>query len=130
MRPIACDNVLIENGKILLIRRAKDPFKGMWALPGGIIEDNESAEQCLVREMKEETGLDVKPIALIGLYSDPERDPRLMISAAYFVKRSGGTEKAGDDAKETKWFNVKDLPLLCADHAKIIADALMKNGLI
>jgi 8-oxo-dGTP diphosphatase len=126
MRPFACDAVLIENGKILLIRRAAEPFKGMWAVPGGRIEENETAEECLVREMEEETGLKVEPIIMTGLYSDPMRDPRKIIAAAYLVRRVGGREKAGDDAGETRWFGLKDLPELCADHSKIVADALKR----
>jgi 8-oxo-dGTP diphosphatase len=124
MRPFACDAVLIENGRILLIKRAAEPFKGMWAVPGGRIEDDETAEECLVREMQEETGLRVMPVKMTGLYSDPRRDPRLVIAAAYLVRRVGGREKAGDDAGETKWFALNDLPELCADHGKIVADAI------
>lgn len=124
MRPFACDGLLIENGKILLIKRARDPFKGMWAIPGGRIEDNETAEQCLVREMKEETGLDIEPIKMTGLYSEPSRDPRLIIAAAYLVKKLGGEVMAGDDAGEAKWFDIDKTPTLCADHEKILSDAL------
>ena len=90
MTPFACDGVLIEGNRILLIRRGREPFKGMWGVPGGRIEDDETAEQCLVRELKEETGLDVLPIKMTGLYSDPARDPRLIIAAAYLVRRVGG----------------------------------------
>ncbi|MEW6722977.1 MAG: NUDIX hydrolase, partial [Candidatus Micrarchaeota archaeon] len=120
----ACDSILIEERKILLIKRAKEPFKGMWALPGGRIEENETAEECLVREMKEETGLDVEPMKLVGVYSDPARDPRLIIAAAYLVRRTGGKEMAGDDAGETGWFPLNKMPPLCSDHGKMVADAL------
>lgn len=124
MRPFACDGILIENGKILLIKRAAEPFKGMWAVPGGRIDDDETAEECLIREMEEETGLKVEPVKLTGIYSDPKRDPRLVIAAAYLVRRVGGKEKAGDDAGELKWFSLDALPELCTDHGKIVADAL------
>ena len=124
MRPFACDGVLIENGKILLIRRAAEPFKGMWAVPGGRIEDDETAEECLIREMEEETGLTVEPVKLTGIYSEPSRDPRLIIAAAYLVRRVGGSPKAGDDAGELAWFDIDKMPKLCADHSKIVADAL------
>lgn len=123
-RPFACDMLLIENGKILLIRRAREPFKGEWAIPGGRIEEGESAEQCLKREMKEETGLDVEPVKLTGVYSDPKRDPRGVIAAAYLVRRVGGEVKAGDDAGEARWFDLAALPKLCTDHGKIIEDAV------
>src|SRR5512143_1658398 len=124
MRPFACDGILIEGGRILLIRRGKEPFKGMWGVPGGRREDDETAEQCLVREMKEETGLDVVPLKLVGLYSDPKRDPRLIIAAAYLVKRVGGEVRGGDDAAEARWYEIDKMPALCTDHGKMVKDAL------
>ena len=124
MRPFACDMVLIENGKILLIRRGRDPFRNQWATPGGRIDDSENAEQCAKREMKEETGIDIEIIKLTGLYSDPERDPRGIIAAAFLVKRTGGEPIAGDDAAEARWFDLDDLPPLAADHKKIVEDAI------
>ncbi len=124
MRQFACDSILIENGKLLLIKRAYDPFAGQWALPGGRIDDNETAEDCLVREMKEETNLEVELVKFTGLYSDPNRDPRGVIAAAYLVKRLSGDPKAGDDAGEVAWFDLTDLPPLCTDHRKILNDAL------
>ena len=117
--------VLIENNRVLLIRRGREPFKGEWAVPGGRIEDDETAEQCAKREMKEETNLDVEIIKLTGIYSDPGRDPRLIIAAAYLVRRIGGEVKAGDDAGEARWFELSNLPNLCADHSRILDDALM-----
>jgi 8-oxo-dGTP diphosphatase len=116
--------ILVENGKVLLIKRGRDPFKGEWAIPGGRIEDDETAEQCAKREMKEETGLDVEIIKMTGLYSDPERDPRLIIAAGFLVKRVGGVVQGGDDAAEAKWFDLSKLPPLCSDHPKILADAI------
>ncbi len=127
MRPFACDMILVENKKILLVKRGRDPFRGEWAVPGGRIEDNETAEQCAIREMKEETGLDIEILKLTGVYSDPKRDPRGIIVAAYFVKRVGGTVAAGDDADEAKWFDLDALPKLCTDHGKIVRDALSFN---
>lgn len=124
MRPFACDGVIIKDKKIVLIRRGAEPFKGQWAVPGGRIEDNESAEACLVREMKEETNLDVEPIRLIAIYSDPERDPRKVIAVSYLCRVVGGNLKAGDDAGDAKWFDIDKLPELAGDHKKIISDAL------
>lgn len=126
MRPFACDMILVENGKILLIKRGHEPFKGEWAVPGGRIEDNETAEECARREMKEETGLDVEPIKFTGLYSDPNRDPRGIIVAAFLVKRIGGDVRAGDDADEAKWFDLNALPKLCSDHGKIVSEAIKR----
>jgi 8-oxo-dGTP diphosphatase len=124
MRPFACDGILIEDGKILLIKRAAEPFKGQWALPGGRIDEGETAEECLVREMKEETNLIVEPLKLVGIYSDPARDPRGIIAAAYIIRRLSGEPEGGDDAGEARWFGLDELPALCADHRKIVDDAL------
>lgn len=125
MRPFACDGILIENDRILLIKRAKEPDLGKWAIPGGRIEEDETAEECLKREFKEETGLDVEPVKLIGIYSDPARDPRKIIGASYFVKKTGGELKAGDDAGEAEWFELDKIPSeLAFDHKKIIEDAV------
>ncbi len=125
MRPFACDGILIENGKILLIKRAREPALGKWAVPGGRINEDETAEQCLKREFMEETSLDVEPVRLVGIYSDPERDPRKIIGAAYLVRRTGGRLMAGDDAGEAGWFGLNEIPSeLAFDHGKIIKDAL------
>lgn len=128
MRPFACDSVLIEGNQILLIKRGQNPGKGLWALPGGRIEDNETARECLMREMKEETGLAVESVRLMGLYSDPNRDPRGVITAVYIVKKIGGEIKAGSDAAEVSWHPLDSLPLLAFDHEEIISDA--KNATV
>jgi 8-oxo-dGTP diphosphatase len=120
--------ILVESGKLLLIRRGKEPFKGEWATPGGRIEDWETAEECARREMREETGLRVEVVRLTGLYSDPRRDPRGIIAAAFLVRRTGGQLKAGDDADEARWFELGKLPKLCTDHGKIVSDALAQLG--
>jgi len=124
MRPLAADAVIIKNKKILLIKRGREPFKGMWALPGGLLEENETIEQCAKREAKEETSLNVKPEKLIGVYSDTSRDPRKVVSVAFICGIESGEEKAGDDASDTEWFDIEKIPELAADHNKIIKDAL------
>ena len=125
MRPFACDGILVEDGRILLIKRAKEPELGKWAVPGGRIEEDETAEQCMKREFLEETGLEVEPVKLVGIYSEPERDPRKIIGAVYIVKKTGGKENAGDDAGEVRWFCLDEIPDNVAfDHKKIIKDAM------
>ncbi len=124
MRPFATDAVLVEGGKILLIKRSKEPGAGLWAIPGGRIEDNETAEECMLREMKEETGLDIQIERMVSLYSEPDRDPRKIIAASYLVRRTGGRLKAGDDAGDARWFDLELLPDLAFDHKRIISDAL------
>jgi 8-oxo-dGTP diphosphatase len=124
MRPFACDAVLFDGNRILLVRRKNPPFKGSWALPGGKIKNNENAEQCMIRETREETGLSVVPLKLIGVYSNPKRDPRGVISAAFIVKRTSGKLKPGSDAGKAEWFLVSRLPKLAFDHKNIVKDAL------
>lgn len=124
MRQLACDAIIIQNEKILLIKRAKEPFKGWWAIPGGRLEDDETAEECLRREVKEETGIDIEQEKLIGIYSDPKRDPRGIVGAAYLCRIIGGNLAAGDDAGEVKWWPISELPELAFDHKKIVEDAL------
>ena len=122
---LTVDGVLIEDGKILLIKRGREPFKGKWALPGGFVEYGERVEDAVIREFKEETGLDTEIKALVGIYSDPKRDPRgHTVSIAYLLERKGGEVKGGDDASDAKFFDIEGLPELAFDHAKIIGDAL------
>jgi len=123
MRPFVTDAVIVREGRIVLIRRNNEPYKGMWALPGGFAEANETAERCCEREAHEETGLSVKAKKLIGIFSDPGRDPRGTIAGAYICELIGGELKGGDDAKEAKWFPLEGLPALAFDHQKIIEEA-------
>jgi len=125
---VTTDAIIIDSGKVLLIKRKHDPFKDMWALPGGFVEYGETTKSSVVREVKEETNLDVEVIKLAGVYSDPNRDPRgHTITVAYLCKALKGVAKAGDDAKESWWWSLEDLPKLAFDHASIIAEA--KNQL-
>lgn len=122
---LAVDGVIIKDNQILLIKRKNDPYKDSWAMPGGFVEYGERTEDAVLREVKEETGLEAKISQLIGVYSDPKRDPRKhVVSITYLLKDVSGTEKGGDDAKEAKWWNVNKLPELAFDHQYIINDAL------
>ena len=122
---LTVDGVLIEDGEILLIKRRNPPFQGKWALPGGFVEYGEMTEAAVVREVQEETGLKTEITGLLGVYSDPERDPRgHTVSVVYFLKRAGGKLKGGDDAKEASLFDLDKIPDLAFDHEDIIEDAL------
>jgi 8-oxo-dGTP diphosphatase len=122
---LAVDGVIIKDNQILLIKRKNDPYKDKWAIPGGFVEYGERTEEAVLREVKEETGLEAKIGSLVGVYSDPKRDPRKhVVSVAYLLKDIIGVEKGGDDAKEAKWWNVNKLPELAFDHHYIISDAL------
>jgi ADP-ribose pyrophosphatase YjhB (NUDIX family) len=117
------DVVVIRNGAVLLIRR-KNPPEG-YALPGGFIDYGETAEAAAVRELAEETGLEALSLQLLGVYSDPNRDPRFHTLTVVFIGQVEGTLKAGDDAAEAQWFPLTRLPEPIAfDHRQIIADAV------
>jgi 8-oxo-dGTP diphosphatase len=121
---LTVDAIIPYEGKIVLIKRGHDPFKGCYALPGGIVEYGEKVEDAVLREVKEETGLDGKIYKLVGVYSDPARDPRgHFVSICYVVVPVGGELKAGSDAKEVELFPLDSLPELAFDHGKMIKDA-------
>ena len=122
MRPTTVDAVIIEKGSILLVKRRFDPYKGLWAIPGGFVEEGETVEQAAEREAFEETGVRIGLTKLVGVYSDPKRDPRGTVSVAFIAKALSKDAKGGDDAEEAKWFKLSEIPPLAFDHAKIIND--------
>jgi 8-oxo-dGTP diphosphatase len=125
---ITVDGIIKNNKEILLIKRKNNPFKNRWALPGGFIEYNEKTEDAIIREIVEETGLITEIINLIGVYSDPKRDPRgHTISIVYELKIINGELESGDDASEVKFYKFNELPdKLSFDHKKIINDYLRR----
>ena len=114
---------------VVLVRRGRPPFEGAWALPGGFVEYGEPCEAACVREAAEETGLDVAIVSLLGVYSDPGRDPRgHTVSVVYLCRVTGGSLAAGDDAAQCRFVaDLRGLPL-AFDHARILADAGFLTG--
>ena len=120
---LTVDGVLVQDGNILLIRRGRPPFTGQHALPGGFVDYGETVESAVMREMREETGLLTRVSGLLGVYSDPSRDPRgHTVSVVFIVEMVGGVLQAGDDAAAASWFPLDDLPPLAFDHARIVSD--------
>lgn len=113
---------------IVLIKRKNPPFG--FALPGGFVDYKEKVEEALIREMKEETNLDVEIKKLLGIYSDPNRDPRLHTASAVFICHANALPKAGDDAKEAIVVKLEEIPWdkLVFDHKKILEDFLSLNA--
>lgn len=114
---------------VLLVRRKYPPCEGMWAIPGGFVDIDESLEEAALRELEEETG--VRDVYLEQLYTfgDVARDPRgRVITVAYFalVPAAAIHPRAGDDAAEARWWSVYDLPPLAFDHADILDYALQR----
>ncbi len=120
--PRATVDVVIEvEDRIVLVRRKHPPWG--WAIPGGFVDLGERAEDAAVREALEETGLRVTLTALLGVYSDPARDPRGHTLSAVYVGTAEGIPEGRDDAAEARLFGEADLPApLAFDHARILAD--------
>ncbi len=119
----------ISGSKILLIRRKNPPFG--WALPGGFLEYNESLEDCVRREVEEETGLKVKELMQFHTYSKPGRDPRFHTVSTVFVVKTEGTPQAGSDARDFGIFPLDALPPknnFAFDHWQIINDWIKSGG--
>ena len=112
-----------EDGRVLLIRRGTDPYEGMWALPGGFMEVGETIEDAAVREAREETSLSIELVRLVGVYSDPDRDPRGHNVSVAFLARAEGEPSAATDADEVSMLD-PGATELAFDHQKIISDAL------
>jgi ADP-ribose pyrophosphatase YjhB (NUDIX family) len=114
---IACD----ARGRVLLVRR-RFPPPG-WALPGGFVDAGETLEAAVARELREETGLELRDAAQLRAYSDPRRDARHPVVTVVFTGRVAGEPRAGDDAAETAFFPLDALPAEMAfDHREILAD--------
>ena len=124
---LAVDVVIKIRGGVVLVKRRNEPYKGKWALPGGFVEYGEKVELAAAREALEETGIEVKLQELLGVYSDPGRDPRgHTVSVCYIAKWAGGKLKAASDAAEAKIFRHIPWQELAFDHAQILKDAGFK----
>ena len=111
--------------KVLLIRRGGEPYKGLWAFPGGFLEMKETAMEGALRELREETALEPAAVVELGVFSDVDRDPReRAITIAYYALVRPSSVVGGDDADEAAWFPVDSLPPLAFDHEKIFEAAL------
>jgi len=117
-----------EHEKILIETRGRDPFKSKYSLPGGHVEYGETVEESILRELEEECGLNAKLLCILGVYSDPKRDPRgQRISTVFIGDCKGGTMKAGDDAASCEWMDLQKIlimrnRLFAFDHYKMLSD--------
>lgn len=123
---LAVDCVVVDKKKnVLLIRRKNPPFKGALTLPGGFAKIGESLEEACCRELEEETRIIAKKLRLVGVYSDPHRDPRDHVCSVSFICLIyKNNPRAGSDAAEVFWTTAWDKLNLGFDHKKIISDAI------
>ena len=120
---LTVDGIIKYQGGIVLIKRSNPPMG--WAIPGGFVDYGESVEDAVVREVKEETGLDFIDYKQFKVYSDPKRDPRFHTVSVAFIGEGRGTLKADSDAQDAKVFKPDSLPEKIAfDHRKVLKDYL------
>ena len=117
--------------KVLLIQRGNDPYKGKWAFPGGFMNIDETAEQCAIRELKEETGLKDVVLEQFFTFTNINRDPRERVISIAFMGIAKSSEiKGNDDAIDARWFSLNKIPDLAFDHDLILKKALEKTNII
>lgn len=110
---VGVGGVVVHAGRVLLIRRGKPPLHGRWVVPGGTVELGEPLEQALVREMREETGLEVEPLELLTVFDRIERDGARVVYhyviVDYLCGLRAGEARAGSDALEVAWAGPDEL---------------------
>ncbi len=129
---LTADVVLVGFGdgelSVLLIQRAKPPFQGAWAFPGGFVDVGEAPQDAAARELEEETGIRGVHLEQLRAFGDPGRDPRgHVVTLAYIAvmaKDAAVKVEAGSDAGQARWWSINDLPPLAFDHAGILTCAL------
>ena len=122
---LTVDCVVVDRQeRVLLIRRGHPPCEGAYAFPGGFVDVGETVEDACRRELMEETGVKAGKLHLMGVYSDPARDPRgHTCSVTFFTRIRSAAAVAGDDAAAVEWLPLASRPRMAFDHAKILQDA-------
>ncbi|MEM2933343.1 MAG: NUDIX hydrolase [Methanocellales archaeon] len=123
---LTVDVVILYRNKFVFIKRGNEPYRGRYALPGGFVEAGERVEEAAIREAREETGLDIRLIKLLGVYSDPDRDPRGHVVSICYLAEGTGELKPSTDACEVLTCSL-DAAMklnLAFDHDKILRDAI------
>lgn len=126
--------IIIENGRVVLVKRAHPPLQAEWSIPGGVLEVGELVREAAVREAREETGLMVEPLELLGVYDRVVRDPQQRVQYHYVLidflcRPVAGELSASSDAAEVRWFAREELPglNLAEDTMEVILKGLSKS---
>jgi 8-oxo-dGTP diphosphatase len=127
--------IIIEDDRVLLVKRAHPPLQAQWSIPGGVLEVGELVREAAVREAREETGLIVEPGELLGVYDRVQRDAEQRVQYHYVLidflcRRVGGELFAASDAAEVRWFTREELPALnlAADTQDVIVKGFRMLG--
>lgn len=126
----AVDAIIQMDTQILLVKRKNEPFRGYMAIPGGFVNEGETVEDAAKREVREETSLDIELVDILGVYSDPKRDPRGHIMSTVFIAYvpANGNKSveglAADDASELEWIDLEVIhnEKFAFDHKRILMD--------
>lgn len=128
--------IIIENSRVVLVKRAHPPLQAQWSIPGGVLEVGELVRAAAVREAREETGLIVAPGELLGVYDRVLRDSAGRVQYHYVLvdflcRRAGGELQAADDAAEVRWFTREELPplRLAEDTLEVIEKGFARTAL-
>ncbi len=122
---VAVDAVVMIQGRVVLIKRAKEPCIGEWVLPGGRVDVSELLEEAVKREVLEETGIGCRVLKLVGVYDALDRDPRgRSVSVCYLCEADALAEKETGEATEIRLFEPGEMPGLGFDHNQMVRDAL------
>jgi ADP-ribose pyrophosphatase YjhB (NUDIX family) len=127
--------IIIEDSRVLLVKRAHPPLQAEWSIPGGVLEVGELVREAAIREAREETGLIVEPSDLLGVYDRILRNPEKRVQYHYVLidflcRRVAGDLSAASDAVEVRWYTREELPALCLaeDTLDVIAKGFQKLG--
>jgi len=127
--------IIVDEGRVVLVKRAHSPMLGEWSIPGGALELGETMREAVIREAREETGLDVEPMALVGVFDRVIRDEGgsvlyHYILVDYYCRRVGGELRAGSDCDAARWFSPDEVAgmLLPKDTAEVVRLGFEKAG--
>lgn len=129
---VAVFSVFEDDLKILLVKRRADPFSGMWAIPGGFVNVDESVEDAAMRELQEETGVEDVYMEQLYTWGDPDRDPRKRVIAVSYLALMSAEDvedthlSSSGDVSEAQWFSAYNPPDLAFDHDKVLQYAIKR----